>query len=196
MIVSEGNGIGYVNTKINTMKCVAIKMIKANKPVFFGSDVGQFSNSALGVMDTELYDYALGFNLSLNMTKAERIRVGSSAMTHAMVLTGVDLDSDGKPLKWRVENSWGKDAGQEGYFLMTDKWFDEYVYQVVCHFSDAPKALVDVFKGGDAIVLKAWDPMVCLHYLKTNSQGALACKDGLCADHCPLSRTDGSRPRL
>jgi bleomycin hydrolase len=142
------------------MKQVAIKMIKANKPVFFGSDVGQFSNSGLGVMDTELYDYELGFNLSLGLTKAERIRVGSSAMTHAMVLTAVDLDDAGKPLKWRVENSWGTDAGQDGYFLMTDRWFDEYVYQVVCHFSDAPKELVDVFKNGNPVVLKAWDPMV------------------------------------
>ena len=81
-------------------------------------------------------------------------------MTHAMVLTGVDLDSDGKPTKWRVENSWGRDAGREGYFLMTDEWFDEYVYQVVVGFEDAPKELVEVFKEGNVVVLNAWDPMV------------------------------------
>ena len=97
-----------MNTTIGTMKSVAIKMIKSNKPVFFGSDVGQFSDSPMGVMDTDLYDYELGFNLSLKMNKAERIRVGASAMTHAMVLTGVDLDDEGRPLKWRVENSWGE----------------------------------------------------------------------------------------
>lgn len=148
------------------MKSVAIKMLKTNKPVFFGSDVGQFSNSALGVMDTELYDYTLGFNLTLNLRKAERIRVGTSAMTHAMVLTGVDLDDNGRPLKWRVENSWGKDAGQDGYFLMTDKWFDEYVYQIVCNLSDAPKELVEVFKAGNPIVLKPWDPMVRIFLMK------------------------------
>jgi Peptidase C1-like family len=159
-IVSEGKGVRYVNTASQTMKIVAIKMIKANRPVFFGSDVGKFSDRALGVIDTDLYNYALGFNLSLNMTKAERIHVGSSAMTHAMVLTGVDLDEQGNPVRWRVENSWGKDAGKDGYFLMSDKWFDEYVYQIVCHFSDAPRELVDVFKAGNPIALKPWDPMV------------------------------------
>lgn len=142
------------------MKSVAIKMLKANRPVFFGSDVGKFSDSQMGVMDTDLYDYTLGFNLSLRMNKADRIRVGASAMTHAMVLTGVDLDKDGKPLKWRVENSWGAGSGKGGYFLMTDRWFDEYVYQVVCAFSDAPKELVEIFRGGCAVVLPAWDPMV------------------------------------
>jgi len=152
--------VAYVNTTLSAMKSVAIKMLKQNKPVFFGSDVGQFSNSQLGVMDTDLYDYKLGFNLSLKMTKAERIRVGSSAMTHAMVLTGVDLDEEDKPTKWRVENSWGSDAGKGGYFLMTDRWFDEYVYQVVVGFEDAPKELVEVFRQGKPVVLKAWDPMV------------------------------------
>src|SRR5579862_2297307 len=104
LLVAEGNGIAYVNTTSEIMKSVAIKMIKAHRPVFFGSDVGKFSDSQMGVMDTDLYDYTLGFNLSLRMNKAERIHVGASAMTHAMVLTGVDLDKDGKPLKWRVEN--------------------------------------------------------------------------------------------
>ena len=82
-------------------------------------------------------------------------------MTHAMVLTGVDLDGEGTPMKWRVENSWGSDAGKGGYFLMTDRWFDEYVYQVVVGFEDAPKELVEVFKAGKSVLLKAWDPMVC-----------------------------------
>jgi len=152
--------VAYVNTTSDTMKSVAIKMIKSNRPVFFGSDVGQFSDRQMGVMDTDLYDYTLGFNLSLRMTKADRIRTGTSAMTHAMVLTGVDLDKDGKPVKWRVENSWGADLGKGGYFLMTDRWFDEYVYQIVCAFFDAPKELGEVFRRGDAVVLPAWDPMV------------------------------------
>ena len=154
--------MAYVNTTSGTMKSVAIKMIKSNRPVFFGSDVGQFSDGQMGVMDTDLYDYTLGFNFSLRMTKADRIRMGASAMTHAMVLTGVDLDKDGKSVKWRVENSWGVNRGKGGYFLMTDRWFDEYVYQIVCAFSDAPKELVEVFHRGDAVVLPAWDPMVCI----------------------------------
>ena len=150
----------YVNTKISIMKSVAIKMIQANKPVFFGSDIGQFSNSELGVMDVDLYDYELAFNLSLNMSKARRIQVGSSEMTHAMVLTGVDLDEQGLPKQWRVENSYGDQVGDKGYYLMTDKWFDEFVYQIVCHVDDAPKHLVEILNKGNPVVLKAWDPMV------------------------------------
>ena len=90
-------------------------------------------------------------------------------MTHAMVLTGVDLDAEGHPTKWRVENSWGSDAGKGGYFLMTDAWFDEYVYQVVCGFEDAPKELVEVFKAGNPVVLKAWDPMVLYQMSETGA---------------------------
>jgi bleomycin hydrolase len=164
--VSEGNVFAFVNTTISTIKSVAIEMLKQNKPVFFGCDVRKFSNTDLGVMDTDLYDYELGFNLSLKMTKAERLKVGNSSVGHAIVLTGVDLDGEGNPTKWRVENSWGKEtgkenAGKEGYFLMTDKWFDEYGYQVVVGFDDAPKELVEVFKEGKPVVLEAWDAMVC-----------------------------------
>ena len=79
-------------------------------------------------------------------------------MTHAMVITGVDLDENGKPLKWKVENSWGKDVGFDGYYVMDDKWFDEYVYQILLDRKYFIKEQMDNFNK-EPIVLKPWDPM-------------------------------------
>lgn len=104
-------------------------MLRSGLPIFFGSDVGQFSNRT-GVMDTGLIDYELGFNIRLGLSKAQRLMTGESAMTHAMVLTAVHV-VEGKPIRWRVQNSWGKDAGVDGWFVMTDSWMDQFVYQVV-----------------------------------------------------------------
>lgn len=83
-------------------------------------------------MDLELIDYELGFNIDmLGLDKAQRLQVGASSMTHAMVLTAVHIDGDGKPVRWRVQNSWGEDVGSKGFFVMSDRWMDEFVYQAV-----------------------------------------------------------------
>lgn len=115
---------------VQVMKRACISTLKAGIPIFFGSDVGKFSNSKSGIMDTDLIDYELGFNIRLGMNKAQRLQTGESAMTHAMVLTGVHVVGD-KSVRWRVQNSWGKDAGTEGWFVMSDAWMDEFVYQAV-----------------------------------------------------------------
>lgn len=117
----------------------------------------------MGIMDTALHKPALehAFSLSLGLTKAERLQVRESQMTHAMVITAVHLDSaTGAPVRYRVENSWGPDPGEKGYFVMTDAWFDEFVYQVVVPKALAPRELVKVFEGEEKIVLPPWDPMV------------------------------------
>jgi bleomycin hydrolase len=106
-------------------------------------------------------DYELGFNVTLNMSKAERLLTGESAMTHAMVLTAVHLDKDNKPVRWRVENSWSESAGTEGYFVMSDKWMDEFCYQAVVDPSVVAKDVRDVLKQ-KAKVLPLWDPMGAL----------------------------------
>ena len=113
-----------------TIKSACITTLRAGHPIFFGCDVGKFSSSTAGIMDTDLIDYELGFNIRLGLDKAARLRTGESAMTHAMVLTGVHV-VDGKSMRWRVQNSWGKEAGTEGWFVMTEGWFEEWVYQVV-----------------------------------------------------------------
>ena len=131
-----GNVVGmrpvrYVNVDMDTLKTACIAMLKADLPIFFGSDVGKFSNREKGIMDTALIDYELGFNIKLGLTKAQRLMTGESEMTHAMVLTAVHLDKDGKPVRWRVQNSWGDSVGSKGWFVMTDRWMDQFVYQAV-----------------------------------------------------------------
>jgi len=157
-----GRPILYVNTEIENMKAMVVKMIKAGQPVFFGCDVGKFSDQDAGIMDTALFEYENAFDIKLGLSKADRLQICESAMTHAMVISGVHLDTAGQPVRYKVENSWGETAGKEGYFVMTDAWFDEFVYQVVVPKALAPKDLVAVFESGDKIVLPAWDPMGAL----------------------------------
>ncbi|KAG6813314.1 hypothetical protein H0H92_012127 [Tricholoma furcatifolium] len=152
----------YVNTEVENMKAVVVKMIKAGHPVFFGCDVGKLSDRNAGIMDTALFEYELAFDITLGLTKAERLQVNESAMTHAMVISGVHLDENGKPVRYKVENSWGDAPGDKGYFVMTDAWFEQFVYQVVAPKAFVPKQLVEVYESGERVVLPAWDPMGAL----------------------------------
>jgi len=154
-----GRPVLYVNTEIDDLKNAVVKMIKSGYPVFFGCDVGQFSDRTAGIMDTALHQYENAFNVSFNLTKAQRLQVSESQMTHAMVISGVHLDAAGKPVRYKVENSWGPDVGEKGYFVMTDAWFEQFVYQVVVPKTLAPKELVKVFEQGEKTVLPPWDPM-------------------------------------
>ena len=120
--------------------------------------MGQWLVRQGGVMDNEALELGQLFDTDFPMTKAERLDYGESLMTHAMVLMGVNLDKDGKPTMWRVENSWGKDAGKDGYYIMSDKWFDEFTYQVVVdekYLSDEERKQLEQ----EPIVLEPWDPM-------------------------------------
>jgi bleomycin hydrolase len=155
-----GRGVSYVNVEMKTLKAVCIKMLKAGVPIFFGSDVGKFSDSVTGIMDLELFDYSIGFNTSLlGMTKAERLTTGESQMTHAMVLTAVHVDEKtGSPVRWRVQNSWGTSRGDKGWFVASDRWFDEFVYQAVVDPKFCSKEVTDVLKQ-EPTVLPLWDPM-------------------------------------
>ncbi|KAG8936655.1 hypothetical protein FRC02_000113 [Tulasnella sp. 418] len=154
-----GRPVQYVNTESQKLKEAVITSIKAGHPVFFGCDVGQFSHSRFGIMDTSLYEYENAFGVHFGLTKAQRLQTGESAMTHAMVFTAVHLDAEGKPLRYKVENSWGPGAGEKGYFVMTDKWFDEFVYQVVIPRKLAAPEHIKVLDGGNPHVYAPWDPM-------------------------------------
>jgi bleomycin hydrolase len=159
--VVEGGIIRYLNVPIEELKRAAIGMLKDGRAVWFGCDVGKFLERDLGVLDLDVYDYGLVYGEDLKSDKAERIDYGQSAMTHAMVFTGVDLDDDGNPIKWRVENSWGKDSGHEGYLVMSDEWFNEYMYEVMvdkAYLTDEQLAVLET----EPVVLPPWDPMGAL----------------------------------
>jgi bleomycin hydrolase len=155
-----GRGITYINVEMDTLKSTCVKLLKSGVPVFFGCDVGKFSDRVAGIMDLDLFDYEAGINTSLlGMNKAQRLMTGESSMTHAMVLTAVHVDEKtGKPVRWRVQNSWGTTAGDKGWFVMSDAWMDEFVYQAVVDPRFCTKQVRDVLKQ-EPIVLPLWDPM-------------------------------------
>ena len=158
--VVGGQIIKYANVEIEDIKRAAIKSIKNNESIWFGCDVGKMFHRDLGLMDMDLYDYDALFGTTFPMNKATRLEYGDSQMTHAMLFTGVDL-VDNKPVKWRVENSWGNKSGDKGYFLMTDKWFDEYNYEVVIDKKYLPSKLIKLFDENPK-KLNPWDPMGAL----------------------------------
>ena len=160
--VIEGNPIRYLNVEIDVLKNASVESIKNNDPVWFGCDVGKYLHRTHGVMDTKLFDFNLFYGTEFSLDKASRLEYGESKMTHAMLFTGVDLDSNGKPIKWRVENSWGERNGEKGYYIMSDEWFDQYLYEVVVNKKYLESDIVDLYEKQDAELLPPWDPMGAL----------------------------------
>ena len=161
-----GNVVGskpvrYLNVEMDRLKELAIAQMQAGETVWFGSDVGQSSNRKAGIMDEGIYDFTSSMDLHLTQDKAGRLDYSESLMTHAMVLTGVDLDEDGRSKKWKVENSWGDKVGNKGYFVASDAWMDQYTYQIVVRkeFLSAEEL---VAYEAEPIVLAPWDPMGAL----------------------------------
>jgi bleomycin hydrolase len=158
-----GNVVGgkdshYLNVDILTMKKVIVDMIKNKHAVWFGCDVGKMLQTELGAMDLNIYDYESVLETKFRLDKASRLDYGDSEMTHAMVITGVDLDDQGKPRKWRVENSWGSKIGDKGYMYMMDEWLDEYIYEAVVRKEYLGEDLLSVLDS-EPVVLPPWDPM-------------------------------------
>ncbi|MDT6980020.1 C1 family peptidase [Levilactobacillus zymae] len=159
--VVGGRAVKHLNVSMDDFKSLAIKQLKAGQSVWFGCDVGQSSERQKGIMDTNYYHKDELFNIDFDMSKAEKLDYGESLMTHAMVLTGVDL-VDGKPTKWKVENSWGEKVGTKGYFVMSDAWMDKYCYQVVVNKEFLPADLRQIQETEEPTVLAPWDPMGAL----------------------------------
>lgn len=158
--VVGGKEVKYLNVDMTTFKQLAIAQLEQGETVWFGCDVGQSSTRDTGVMATDVFDYNDLFDIDFTMTKAQRLDFGESLMTHAMVLTGVDL-VDGQSTKWKVENSWGEEVGTKGFFVASDAWMDEYTYQIVVRKDFLTEEQLAAFNE-QPTVLAPWDPMGAL----------------------------------
>ncbi|QEA31993.1 C1 family peptidase [Secundilactobacillus malefermentans] len=158
--VVGGRQVKHLNVTMDNFKDLAIKQLKDGQSVWFGCDVGKSSERQKGIMDVNYYKKDELLDVDLSMSKAERLDYGESLMTHAMVITGVDL-VEGKPTKWKVENSWGEKVGTKGYFVMSDAWMEEYCYQVVVNKKYLSEDLLKAQSENPAL-LAPWDPMGAL----------------------------------
>jgi bleomycin hydrolase len=153
----DGQNWLYVNLPIERIKEMAIASIKANKAMYFSCDVGKFLDRSKGVADLRNFDYESLLGVDLSMDKRERVMTHASGSSHAMTLIAVDL-RDGKPQKWMVENSWGASSGYKGNIIMTDEWFNEYMFRLVVEKQFVPADVMRMLEQ-EPVMLPAWDPM-------------------------------------
>ena len=155
--VYDGQNWVYLNVPIETIKEIAIASIKDNTAMYFSCDVGKFSDRKKGTLDLANFDYGSLFGTTFPMDKKQRIMTHASGSSHAMTLIAVDI-KDGKPVKWMVENSWGAASGYKGNLIMTDEWFNEYMFRLVVEKKYVPESLKAQLNQ-KPILLPAWDPM-------------------------------------
>ena len=156
--MADGKNWKYINLPADILKKMAIASIKANNALYFSSDVGKFLLKDNGTLDVNNYNYSDLFQTKFPMNKAQRIKTFDSGSSHAMTLIGVDLDTSGNPTKWLIENSWGPTYGFNGQLIMTDEWFNEYLFRLVVHKSFVPEDIQKLLLQ-PAIKLPPWDPM-------------------------------------
>ncbi|MBW3088270.1 C1 family peptidase [Bifidobacterium sp. 82T24] len=156
--VVGGQPIEFANVPLDVFKKAIIDQLRGGRPVWFACDCDQFALRGEGVFDRATVRVEDLFGIEYTMGKGDRLEYGVSPSNHAMTLIGVNLDADGKPNRWKIENSWGKDAGRDGYFTATDAWFDDYVNEVAIHddvLDDATKAIF----GTKPVMVQPWEPI-------------------------------------
>ena len=158
--VAEDKGIRHVNLTMEELKAAVLRQLQDGEVVWFGSDCGKFGDRDSRFWDDQSFDSLPATGLDVAMTKEEMLDCCDSAMNHAMCFTGVNIGEDGKPNRWKIENSWGSEGLNEGYYMASDSWFDLLVYQAVVHkkYLGDKAAILDT----DPIVLDPWVPIGCL----------------------------------
>ena len=154
----DGHNWLYLNLDIKDLAPIAIASLKDSTQMYFSCDVGKFLDSKKGVLDIQAWDYNSLLGTTFGMNKKQRIQTRDSGSSHAMTLMGVDIDDKGNPIKWKVENSWGASSGHNGYLIMTNEWFNEYMFRVVVNKKYIPKKILKLAEQTPTL-LPAWDPM-------------------------------------
>ena len=155
--VAGGPPVVYLNVPSKEMKAITQKLLEDGMPVWMGCDVGKEMDRKRGLWDAELFDVEGLYGVEYGMDKADRLRHNQTMMTHAMLFTGVDV-VNGRARRWRVENSWGGETGQKGYYTMNDSWYDEYMFEIAAPTSYLSEKMLAGLET-EPVVLPAWDPM-------------------------------------
>jgi len=155
--VAGGPPVVYLNVPSKEMKAITQKLLEDGIPVWMGCDVGKEMDRKRGLWDADLFDVESLYGVEYGMDKADRLRHNQTMMTHAMLFTGVDV-VNGRPRRWRVENSWGQDTGQKGYYTMNDSWYDQYMFEIAAPKDYLTEKMLEGLEN-EPIVLPAWDPM-------------------------------------
>lgn len=149
----DGHNWKYLNLPMDEIAQLAINSLKDGRKMYSSYDVGKQLDRKRGYLDVHNFDYANLLGTTFNMNKADRIATFDSGSTHAMTLTAVDLDANGTPLKWKVENSWGTDAGHQGYLIMSNRWFNEYMFRLVINKKYVPTKLLKEYDKQPIMVM-------------------------------------------
>lgn len=152
-----GQNLLALNLNFEEFKKYAVMKLKNHEACVFSCDVGKDSLRKEGLLYKGIYNYDLIFQTDFDGSRSERLETGDAHMTHCMLIVGVDLEDD-KPVKWKVENSWGADVGKKGYFVMSDEWFDDHVYQLVVPKKYLDEEKLEMLKQ-EPTVLPIWHPM-------------------------------------
>ena len=157
--VYDGKNWLYVNLPVERIKEMAIASIRDNTAMYFSCDVGKFFSRSKGTLDLANFDYESLTGVKFGMNKRERVQTHASGSSHAMTLIAVDVDkTTGAPKKWMVENSWGASAGYKGCLIMTDEWFNEYMFRLVVAKKYVPQDILEMLNQ-TPVKLPSWDPM-------------------------------------